>query len=365
MADAAPRAGAARLRLAVVGAGVAGLEALVALHALAPGRIDATLVDPGESFRLRALDVGEPFGMRRARRYPLAEIASDLGVELVSGRLHRVNHEARAAVLRSGEWIGYDALLLAVGARPYPALTEGVLFDPVHGRDTLTGLAARPAGHTAVVVPSGVGWTLPAYELALLLSTQPGATVTLVTAERTPLEAFGAPGAQLAREELATAGVTLISAVQAAAASPTRLTFAGSSGLDVDRIVHLPRHVRAGYPGRPVRRVRLHHDRRGRGGHRDGGRVCRRRRHVRCREARWPGRPAGRGGGPRDRGAGGPRARPGACTAGGARHSLDPARNAVPERRGARRRRGGLWPSTLVATDQGGVDVAHTLADDA
>jgi sulfide:quinone oxidoreductase len=117
-----------------------------------------------------------------------------------------VDHEARTAVLRSGRSIPYDALLLAVGARPYPALTEGVLFDPAHGRDTLASLAARPAGHTAVVVPTGVGWTLPAYELALLVSTRAGATVTLITAERTPLEAFGEPGTRLAREELEAAG---------------------------------------------------------------------------------------------------------------------------------------------------------------
>ena len=74
MHDAVVRTAPRRLRLVVAGAGVAGLEALVALHTLAPGRIAATLVDPGQAFRLRALDIGEPFGLRRARRYPLAEI---------------------------------------------------------------------------------------------------------------------------------------------------------------------------------------------------------------------------------------------------------------------------------------------------
>ncbi len=251
MADGPAHRAPGRLRLLVAGAGVAGLEAVVALHALAPGRIETTLVDPGETFHMRALDTGEYFGVHRARRYPLAEIAWDLGAELVSEPLDRVDHPVRTAVVRSGRRIRYDALLLAVGARPYPALAHGVVFDPAGGDDTLTAFARRPAGHTAVVVPPGVEWTLPAYELALMLSTQPGATVTLVTAEHTPLAAFGEAGARTARDELATAGVALVTATSAVASSPTRLTSDGGYRLDVDRIVHLPRLVGPGIPGVP------------------------------------------------------------------------------------------------------------------
>jgi sulfide:quinone oxidoreductase len=249
MADAAAHPAPGPRRLLVAGAGVAGLEALVALHTLAPGRFDVTLVDPSSHFRLRALDIGEPFGLPRARRYPLTELAHDLGAALIGDPVHRVEHDDHAAVLRSGRRIGYDVLLLAVGARPYPALSEGVLFDPAHGRDVLARLAADPAGHTAVVVPPGVGWTLPAYELALLLSTRPGAAVTLVTAETAPLEAFGRPGTALAREELDAAGVALVTAARAIATSPTRVGVEGRFALDVDRIVHLPRHVGPGIPG--------------------------------------------------------------------------------------------------------------------
>jgi sulfide:quinone oxidoreductase len=249
MTDAARHPSAGRRRLVVAGAGVAGLEALVALHTLAPARFAVTLVDPGSHFRLRALDVGEPFGLPRARRYPLTELARDLGAALIADQVHRVDHEGRAVVLGSGRRVEYDVLLLAVGARPYPALSEGVLFDPAHGRDVLERLAADPAGHTAVVVPPGVGWTLPAYELALLLSTQPGAVVTLVTAETAPLEVFGRPGTALAREELETAGVALVTGARAIATSPTRVRVEGRFALDVDRIVHLPRHVGAGISG--------------------------------------------------------------------------------------------------------------------
>jgi sulfide:quinone oxidoreductase len=253
MAEAAgPGTRRRRARLVVAGAGIAGLEALVVLHTLAPGRVEARIVDPAGSFHLRPLDVGEPFGLYTARRYPLAEIASDLGAGLVSDRLQRVDHDRHAAILQSGRRVDYDILLVAVGSRPYPALPEGVLFDPAHGPDTLRDLAANPAGHTAIVVPTGVGWTLPAYELALILATHEGARVTLVTAERAPLEAFGDAGARLAREELAASGVALVSGViRAVAMSPTRIVLPGGPVLEVDRIVHLPRHVGPGIPGLP------------------------------------------------------------------------------------------------------------------
>src|SRR5689334_5414530 len=54
-----------RLRVVVAGGGVAGLETLVALNALAGDRIAATLVAPESHFALRALDVFEPFGIGR------------------------------------------------------------------------------------------------------------------------------------------------------------------------------------------------------------------------------------------------------------------------------------------------------------
>ena len=61
------------LRVVVAGGGVAGLETLVALRALAGDRVAATLVAPDDAFAMRALDVFEPFGLGRAHRYALAE----------------------------------------------------------------------------------------------------------------------------------------------------------------------------------------------------------------------------------------------------------------------------------------------------
>src|SRR5256885_16736600 len=74
-------------------------------------------------------------------------------------------------VLQSGASLHYDTLIVATGAQPYPAFTHGITFDREHDAaefdELLADVDARLAPHVAIVVPEHVGWTLPAYELAL------------------------------------------------------------------------------------------------------------------------------------------------------------------------------------------------------
>ena len=75
------------LRVVVAGGGVAALEACLTLRELAGDRVQITLLAPEPDFVYRPLRVREPFGGRVARRYPLDEIARDIGVELQAGRV--------------------------------------------------------------------------------------------------------------------------------------------------------------------------------------------------------------------------------------------------------------------------------------
>ena len=52
----------APLGVLIAGAGVGGLETLVALRGLAPQEVAPTLIAPDETFSFRALSVFEPFG---------------------------------------------------------------------------------------------------------------------------------------------------------------------------------------------------------------------------------------------------------------------------------------------------------------
>ena len=64
-----------RLRVVVVGAGVAGLEVVLGLGALAGGRVEVWLVAPDARFSLRALEVAAPFSRGHSRALDLGEFA--------------------------------------------------------------------------------------------------------------------------------------------------------------------------------------------------------------------------------------------------------------------------------------------------
>jgi sulfide:quinone oxidoreductase len=240
-----PHTTASRPHVVIAGAGVGGLEAAVALRGLVGHRVAITLVAPQDDFSIRALEVFEPFGVGRSRRYPLTELAADLDATFVHDAVVAVEHADRSVMLRSRRRLAYDELVLAVGARPVPAYEYGVWFeraqDPEAFDEVLGDLRARLTEEIAIVVPPGATWTLPAYELALMLAAfDEPRRLTLVTPEHEPLEAFGARAAEFARQELAHAGVNLLTGIRATVPHPTVVELTPGARLVADRIVHLP-----------------------------------------------------------------------------------------------------------------------------
>lgn len=247
-----------RLRVLIAGGGVGGLEALVALRALALERVELTLLAPEREFTLRALGIQESFGAGHPRSYPLAELAARHGARLVPERLRAVDPAARRVRLASAEVLDYDVLLLATGAVPVPAWSSGVAFDRARDPSAIDALVADAVGglapRLAVVVPAGVLWTLPAYEIALLAAAFGHADlrVTLVTPEQEPLEIFGAPAIALARRELALAGVELVAGQRADVVTDHVVELAGGGRVRAERIIHLPVLDARRIPGVPV-----------------------------------------------------------------------------------------------------------------
>jgi sulfide:quinone oxidoreductase len=244
------------LRVVVAGAGIAGLETLVALRGLVGHGVAPTLVDPADDFTVHALDVLEPFGVGHPQRYRISELASELDVEHLHDAVARVEHGQHEVVLRSGARLAYDVLVLAVGAFPFPAYEAGVCFeranDPTSFDEVVADLRARLAQRMAIVVPPGCTWTLPAYELALMTAAMIDLReLTLVTHEHEPLSAFGAPAAELVRTELRLAGVQLLAGVEAHVARPDVVDIAPGTQLTCDRIVHLPLLSGPNSPGVP------------------------------------------------------------------------------------------------------------------
>ncbi len=233
---------AAFLRVVVAGGGVGGLETVVALRALAGRGAVVTVVAPQDEFSLRSFDLFAAFGEERAQRFPLAELSADLAADFRHAAVAHILRRDRVALLQSGVELPYDALVLAVGAFPYPAFDHGVCFDPAHDRGAADELVAATRAGTlrdlAVVIPPTVEWTLPAYELALQLAEV--GRVTLVTPEHEPLETFGPAAAALARAELAEAGVVLLAGIEAAVPADDVVELAPGRRTTFDRVVHVP-----------------------------------------------------------------------------------------------------------------------------
>ncbi len=254
-----------RFRVLIAGGGVAGLEALMALRDMAGDRVDLALLAPEAEFVYRPMAVAEPFGRGRADRHPLADIASEFETELIQAALGEVDSAGRAAVTGAGQRVPYDALLVAVGARSEPALRRALTWTPETDAELFGGLLRDlDEGYlkrVAFVVPPGVAWALPAYELAMMTAWQAWGMghddieVTVYTPEDAPLGLFGTRATAALREDLEEAGVRAETGVYVTEdpSEPGRLVLLpGERTLDVDRVVALPRAVGPALPGLPA-----------------------------------------------------------------------------------------------------------------
>ena len=249
------------LNVLIAGGGVAALEAALALRELAGERITTTLLSPADEFVYRPMRVREPFAGPSAQRYPLAEIARDIGVELRRDALSWLDPVQRVVHTRAGQQLGYDALLLALGARLRPhfrhalTLDDRIIDEQLHGliQDVETGYVHS----VAFVVPSPMPWPLPMYELALMTARRAyemneHVTITLVTPEDAPLAVFGEAASRAVHELLTEAGIEVITAAHAE--NPARgevVLYPAGHSLYADRIVALPELFGPSTPGVP------------------------------------------------------------------------------------------------------------------
>jgi sulfide:quinone oxidoreductase len=109
------------MQVVIAGAGVAGLEAVLALSTLAEDRVDVELLSPAETSVYRPMLVAEPFGSGEVLSVP-AQVAGDTGARHTRDALASVDPAARRIETASGRALGYDALLVAPGANPVEAV---------------------------------------------------------------------------------------------------------------------------------------------------------------------------------------------------------------------------------------------------
>jgi sulfide:quinone oxidoreductase len=235
----------------IAGAGVAGLETLLALHALAAEVVDITLLAPESKFTNRPMSVDQPFKPKRVRGLDLAAVAGEFGASWHRGELCRVDHARQVAVTGAGAEIAYDQLVLAMGARP-EVHWDGMSYCNGHNgeamRLVLQQLLEGRISKVAFVKPPGPSWPLPLYDLALKTAAHCAShgldrvELTLVTPEEEPLALFGHNVSDAIRRLLESSGVELYTSSYGVLNDAGQLDISpGECSLEVHRVVTEPR----------------------------------------------------------------------------------------------------------------------------
>jgi sulfide:quinone oxidoreductase len=247
------------LRVVIAGGGVAGLETLTALRGLAGDRVELTLVAPEDEFVYKPLAAEEPFTVGHIRQIALADAARDAGATFVPETVEAVDPDEKTVTTSESQPLEYDALVLALGAMPEPAVAHAMTWDDRSDAEMLGGLLRDvEEGYVkrlAIVIPSGPAWPLRAYELALLLTLRgkdmsADVETTIVTPEPSPLALLGSGALGLVSKELDQAGISVVSAdkVDVEPSHVATLIMQPSGGrLEVDRVLALP-----ALHGRPI-----------------------------------------------------------------------------------------------------------------
>jgi sulfide:quinone oxidoreductase len=207
------------LNVLIAGGGVAGLETMMALRELAGPRVSVTLLTPDEEFVYKPLSVLEPFAGPAVERRAIAPIAADFGAELKHGAIHWVAPRAHSAFTTGREELTYDVLVLALGAHrsePFPKVTTfagSEDSEKVHG--IVQDVESGDTQSVDFVVPPGITWPLPLYELALMMAARAKAmnmspVLRIITPEESPLSVFGAEASADVAKQLDDAGIAFV-----------------------------------------------------------------------------------------------------------------------------------------------------------
>lgn len=235
-------------KVLIAGAGVAGLEAALALRELAGDRVSVELVSPDDAFVYRPLSVAAAFHTAGTERFPLARLIEEAGARLTRAAVQSVDVGRKLVQTTEGD-LEYDLLLLAFGARPVPRIPGAVTFrgpgDEEAFAQILRDAREGRVRELAFTMPAGITWPLPLYELALLTAVDladAGSNVRLelVTPEERPLQLFGSEASKVVHELLDEHGIRVRTDTVPLSAENGVLRFVGTGQIEADRVVALP-----------------------------------------------------------------------------------------------------------------------------
>lgn len=237
-------------KVLIVGGGCAALEAAFRLQRVAEGKVDTTILAPDEHFVTQAFAVLVPFAAGHTPHESLSGMALAADARYRRGRLVSVDSANHQVLTDEGETIGYDALLIAVGAVKHAPYRHVVTFgypgteERMHG--LIQDLEAGYVRRIAFVVPDGASWPVPLYELALMTAERAydmgqNCSLTLATPEESPLGMFGTDASRALAARLAQSGVATLAGVHVDVPRAGVIGLhPGDDQLSVDRVIALP-----------------------------------------------------------------------------------------------------------------------------
>ncbi|EHN10578.1 putative NADH dehydrogenase transport associated [Patulibacter medicamentivorans] len=253
----------ARTDVLIAGGGTAALEALLAVHAHTAGARHVTLLAPDARYRYRPLAAYAGLVEDLGQIVPLDRLAAEHGAGLICDRVARVDAERRELETVSGGRIAYETLILATGAVPHAAVDGALTLGDPRDEHAFAALVDDVRGgrvsRLAIVVPAGAGWSLPAYECALLLAhaaPEGRMRTVVVTAESRPLAAFGDTVGDAISSLLQRRGIELRTESVPDAFADGQLWMPTEGAFAVDAVVAVAQPRGPAIPGLP-------HDRRG------------------------------------------------------------------------------------------------------
>jgi sulfide:quinone oxidoreductase len=118
----------------IAGGGVAALESVLALRSVAPDDVAVTVLTGSKEFVYQPLTVLEPCQPGTTMHLAWSQLAAELGVAHIAGRLDAVDPDARQITSEEQGQIDYDVLVVAIGGRRRE-LVPGALTVGTPGAD--------------------------------------------------------------------------------------------------------------------------------------------------------------------------------------------------------------------------------------
>lgn len=243
--------GASRPRALIIGGGVGGVEAMVALHDLCGDRVEIAVHAPRREFLYRPLAVAEPFGVGEVLKFDLQQLTERCGASLSLDSIVSVDTDGQRVTTHDGAEVEYDYLVVACGARMLWTVPGAATFwgvsDEDASVDVVRELQAGALRKVVFTMPAGCGWPLPIYELALLAAAHlkgadnPSAELRIVTPEEAPLQVFGVRASEQMAQLLAERGVETVTGASPVKFENGQLDVVPGESIEADAVISAPR----------------------------------------------------------------------------------------------------------------------------